>query len=95
VLLDRMTIEDAGANPQKLAYAIHRQLALRSGWVRIDEIAAALGIIEIRYEEFDSFEGALITRPERDMGMILVKASQNERRRRFTIAHELGHFLSP
>jgi hypothetical protein len=42
-----------------------------------------------------AFEGALVTKPERDRGKILVNGLQNERRRRFTIAHELGHFLSP
>jgi Zn-dependent peptidase ImmA (M78 family) len=92
--LDRMAIEDAGSNPEKLADAIHTQLGLLVKAVRVTEIAAALDITEIRYEPLESFEGALITTAERDTGSILVNATSDASRRRFTIAHELGHYLN-
>jgi hypothetical protein len=93
--LDRLAIEEAGANPKRLAAAIHAQLNLTSGSVPVEAIAYALDIIEIRVELLTHFEGALITTPERGSGSILVNANANTRRQRFTIAHELGHFLSP
>ena len=40
--LDRMRVEDVGLNPQRLAEAIHQQLACNSGPVPVREIALAL-----------------------------------------------------
>jgi Zn-dependent peptidase ImmA (M78 family) len=37
----------------------------------------------------------LITNAEKSRGAIMIKAGTSPRRRRFTIAHELGHFLLP
>ena len=90
-----MAIEEAGPNPEKLADALHRQLSYSKGLVPIEEIATALDITEIRYEALASFEGALLTTPEREIGSILVNANASLQRRRFTIAHELGHYLNP
>ena len=93
--LDRMAIEEAGSNPEKLAEALHRQLNHSTGKVPIEEIATALDIAEIRHEKLESFEGALLTTPERDGGSILVNSRSSLQRRRFTVAHELGHYLNP
>ena len=65
--LDRMAIEEAGSNPEKLAEALHRQLNYSTGKVPIEEIATALDIAEVRHEKLESFEGALLTTPERDV----------------------------
>jgi hypothetical protein len=46
-----MAIEEVGLNPQRLAQAIHDQMARLNGAVPIYEIAAALDIDEIR-EQF-------------------------------------------
>ena len=59
----------------------------------IEELAAALDIIEITELESDGYEGGLLTQPERTEGIILVNKNSNEQRKRFTISHELGHFL--
>jgi hypothetical protein len=40
-------------------------------------------------------EGALITTPDRNVGSIVVNSRSHPVRRRFTLAHELGHFLNP
>lgn len=94
LLLDRMALDEVGLNPSKLAGAIHRQLGERPGAVPVHDIARALDIIDIREEPLSTFEGALITGPERNEGMILVNSSVSRPRRRFTIAHELLHFLN-
>jgi len=95
--LSRMDIEEAGSNPDKLAEAIHKQLddsgSIKS--VPIELIAKALDIIEIRAEPLDTFEGALITTQQRTVGKVLVNSLSAAPRRRFTIAHELCHFLNP
>ncbi|EAQ35368.1 hypothetical protein NB311A_13666 [Nitrobacter sp. Nb-311A] len=95
VTLDRMAIEDVGLNPQRLAQAIHEQLAGLNGAVPIYEIAAALDIDEIREEPLSNLEAALVTMPERDRGRILLNSRSNRQRRRFSLSHELLHFLNP
>lgn len=94
--LDRMEVEDAGgADPARLARAIHRQLPKGSGSVPVREIALALDIHEIRSESLKNFEGALVTTPDRDVGSILVNKWSSLPRQRYTLAHELLHFLNP
>ena len=56
------------------------------------EFALALDIREIREEALSGFEAALIARPERDIGAILINLSSDLPRQRFSIGHELGHF---
>jgi Zn-dependent peptidase ImmA (M78 family) len=55
--------------------------------------AQELDIADIRDMSTDGFEGGLITDDARSSGYILVNRSARRRRRRFTIGHELGHFL--
>ncbi len=91
--LDRMAIEEVGLNPEKLADAIHKQLGLLNGPVPVREVALALDILEIREEALMNLEGVLLTTPQRGNGSILVNLRSPEERRRFSIGHELGHFL--
>jgi hypothetical protein len=93
--LDRMALDDVGANPVKIAEAIHAQLGETTGPVDVHAIARVLDIVEIREEPLETFEGALVTQPERDTGAILVNATSSPQRRRYTVSHELGHFLNP
>ncbi len=92
--LDRMVVEDAGGNPRRLAAAIHDQLGPAEGAVDVRAVAYALDIFEIRVETLTNAEGALLTTPERGVGSILINGRSPYRRQRFTIAHELGHFLN-
>ena len=78
-----------------LARAVHKQLPAGSSAVPIYEIARALDIREVRYERLNNIEGALITTPERDCGSILLNSNSSRVRRRYTLAHELLHFLNP
>lgn len=93
--LDRMTIEEGGPNPARLATAIYLQLQHSVGAVPIYEIATALDIIEIREASLKGLEGALVTTPDRNVGSIVLNRQARPPRRRFTLAHELGHFLNP
>jgi hypothetical protein len=95
VKLDRMAIEDAGPNPGRIAAAIHAQLVLLCGPVPILQIAPALDIVEIRRAPMKGLEGALVSTPERDIGSIVVNSASSAQRQRFSVAHELGHFLNP
>ena len=92
--LDRMEIEEAGPNPGRLAAAIHAQLTFKSGAVPVYEIAEALDIVEIREHPLMGLEGALVTTPDRNIGAIAINSKSRAERRRFTLAHELGHFLN-
>ncbi len=60
----------------------------------VHEIARALDIEEIREEHLTSLEGCLLTDRQKSYGSILVNAASGPRRRRYTVAHELGHFLN-
>lgn len=61
--------------------------------VDIETFALSVGILEFRDLEVDGFVGALMTDLEKTKGIILSAANMPLTRRRFTIAHELGHFL--
>lgn len=91
--LDRMEIEEAGPNPSRMAAAVVRQL-YGEGRVPVMEIAKALDIFELRQEPLYNLEGALLTNPERSSGSILFNATSGRYRQRFTVAHELCHFLN-
>jgi len=89
-----MELEEVGSNPTRLAEELLNQLAYSSGHIRIEHVARALDITEIRAEALTNFEGALVTTSQRPFGQILVNSTSSVQRRRFTIAHELGHFLN-
>jgi len=95
LVLDRMRVEDVGLNPQRLAEAIHEQLARDSGPVPVRDVALALDIEEIREKPLTSLEAALVTTPERNCGRILLNSNSSRQRRRFSLGHELLHFLNP
>lgn len=63
--------------------------------VPIEELASSLDISEIQELTTDGFVGGLVTDEVRSFGGILVKKGLRHGRRRFTIGHELGHFLIP
>lgn len=59
----------------------------------VEELAARFDIQEIAELTTEGFEGGLLTQPERTSGIILVNKGAHPTRRKFTIGHELGHFL--
>ena len=87
-----MDLADCGS-PETLIAAILKHRAEMPRHVPINDIAVSVGIVEIKDRDMDGFEGALVANPEKTQGVIAVKAGTKPRRRRFTIGHELGHFL--
>lgn len=63
--------------------------------IPIEDLATALDIQQIAELETEGFEGGLLTDDCRSAGIILVNGNVVSGRRRFTIGHELGHFLIP
>ncbi|WP_339718242.1 ImmA/IrrE family metallo-endopeptidase [uncultured Maritimibacter sp.] len=90
--LDRIDLADIHA-PDRLATRLHAQLGPVTSAVPIVEIALGLDISDVRIDNFDGFEGMLLTDRVRSDGVILANCRHGDQRARFTIAHELGHFL--
>jgi hypothetical protein len=63
--------------------------------VPVEELCLQLDITSIADLDTDGFEAALVTDECKSAGAILVARDRSRQRRRFSIAHELGHFLIP
>jgi Zn-dependent peptidase ImmA (M78 family) len=90
----RMELADCGS-PERLIGVILKHHSQWKPPVPIEDFARTVGIEDFKDLDADTFEGALMTDPEKTRGIILVKAGAEPNRRRFTIGHELGHFLIP
>lgn len=91
--VSRMDLADAGS-PEKLVTIILQLERDLPTPIPLEELCAQLDIEEVRSMTTEGFEGGLITDRDRSSGIILYREAF-EGRRRFTIAHELGHFLMP
>jgi Zn-dependent peptidase ImmA (M78 family) len=89
--VSRVDLVDAGS-PEALVKRILQAEPNLPVPVPIQELCARLGILRIEDLDTDEFEGGLVTDAKRSEGTILARRG-GEPRRRFTIAHELGHFL--
>jgi Zn-dependent peptidase ImmA (M78 family) len=81
------------ASPETAIAAI---LAHHPEWrapVPIEAFAQSVGIAEIRDHAADGIASGLLTDIDKRRGVILCAPGLNAQRRRFAIAHELGHFL--
>ncbi len=92
--LSRVEIESAGSDPRRLARALLSQLPEFTGRVPIEAIALALDIVSIEVAPLAGLEGCLQCDRLKSEGQIVVNSGSSPRRRRYTIAHELGHFLN-
>lgn len=62
---------------------------------RLNDVAGQLGL-EIRYRDAESYEGALLRVPGSRQGYVVLNSRiKEESRRRFTLAHEIGHHVLP
>lgn len=87
-----MDLADCGS-PERLLGVI---LEHHRDWkppVDVETFARTVGILEFRDLDVDGFVGALMTDLEKTKGIILSATGMSAVRRRFTVAHELGHFL--
>ena len=89
-----MELADLGS-PEGLAQGILEQVPEIPIPVPIEDVARAVDISSIKAIGAKGFEGGLITDREKSRGVILVNRQNYRQRQRFTIGHELGHFLMP
>lgn len=94
--VDRSDLADT-AQPDRLASILIGQVKQQLETLLplpIEAVAKACGILEIQEMETDAFEGGLIQNEAKSHGYILLRAGRGAQRSRFTIAHELGHFVN-
>ena len=72
--LDRIEIEAVGSDPVGLAGALVGQLPDSTGPVPVEEIAAALDIVEIRLAPLQDVEACLICDARKNKGMIVLRS---------------------
>jgi Zn-dependent peptidase ImmA (M78 family) len=80
-------------SPETLLAAILKHHPDWRAPVQVDALARSVGIQEFRDLTNDGFVSALMADIEKTQGIILCAAGLPEQRRRFAIAHALGHFL--
>lgn len=94
--IDRSELADT-ARPDRLAELLLEQVVPQLDSLLplpIDDVARACGIEEINLLDTDAFEGCLVQNDFKSRGGIIVRASSSFYRRRFTVGHELGHFIN-
>lgn len=83
-----------GSSPEFTATSLIRALESPVFPLDVEAIARDVGIIEIQDFPTHQFEGMLVSLQDKSAGFISVsKFIREATRRRFTISHELGHFL--
>lgn len=92
ISLDLMELADF-TTPKKVVGEILRQNPSMPLPVPLEDIACQAGISEILYNPLDGLEGTLVANPEKSEGVIAVNTKNGRRRQRFTLGHELGHFM--
>jgi Zn-dependent peptidase ImmA (M78 family) len=89
--LPDLKIKVSGTNPEGVAKDILGKLAIRKPSVDVMEVARALGVA-VFPRPFPDALSALLLRHE-NRAFIGVNSHQAKVRQRFSIAHELGHFV--
>lgn len=93
IILDRIELADA-FTPKELVVELFKQCPKLTPPIPIEELARAAGIKEILSLDSKLIEGMLVADEGKDSGVIFYNRSNRPiGRQRFTIGHELGHFL--
>ena len=92
--LSRLDLDGFGS-PLDLAKRIHEVAPDLAPDFDIAELCAKLDIHAITEIETGAFEAALLMDERKAEGSILLAKGRSVNRRRFSIGHELGHFLIP
>ena len=90
----RIDLADA-TSPERLVLEILKREPELPIPVPIEELCRQLDIVEIRPLTTKGFEGGLLTDADKNSGIVFYNDASPYKRRRFTIAHELCHFLMP
>ena len=78
-------------NPERKAASLLRKYSVDSAPIPVIEIAKQEGI-EINYHELEDNVSGMLIRKETS-AVIAINVKHHENRKRFTIAHELGHYM--
>ncbi len=81
------------ASPDTLLAVILKHYPDLRAPVDVEEIARSMGIVEVRAAAPDGFTSAMMADIDKRQGIISCSAAMSAPRRRFAIAHQLGHFL--
>jgi Zn-dependent peptidase ImmA (M78 family) len=92
--LSRLELDDLGS-PADIASRIHELAPGLPLKFAIEDICRQLDIIDIEEKPVTSFEAMLLMDANKAWGSIVVAEGRRSERRRFSIGHELGHFLIP
>lgn len=92
--ISRLDLDGAGSPAALVTRILQLEPALAIP-VPIEQLCRQFDITSIGELETAGFEAALITDECKSAGAILVASERTRQRRRFSIAHELGHFLIP
>ena len=92
--LDRIELDGVGS-PARLAERIHELAPNLSLKFDVKALCHQLDIHEIREIDTTAYEAAIIMDEYKADGSILLARSSGAKRKRFSIGHELGHFLLP
>ena len=94
ISLDLIEFADL-VRPVDIADQVFKQNNWIDSAVPLEEIAKAAGIKDIQYAPLKSFEGTLLANDTKTEGVIVINSEARHERRRFTLGHELGHFMIP
>jgi len=92
--ISRLDLDGAGS-PAALVTRILQHEPMLPVPVPVEQLCRQLDITSIGELDTEGFEAALVTDECKSAGAILVASERTRQRRRFSIAHELGHFLIP
>lgn len=92
--ISRLDLDGAGSAAALVFRILKLEPALPLS-VPVEQLCRKLDITSIGELSTKGFEAALITDDCKSAGAILVASDRSRQRRRFSIAHELGHFLIP
>ncbi|ODP38706.1 ImmA/IrrE family metallo-endopeptidase [Sphingomonas turrisvirgatae] len=92
--ISRLDLDGLGS-PVAIAARIHALMQDMPMAVPLEELCRDLDIASIDEIQTSGFEAALVMDANKAAGGILVAAGRTRQRRRYSIGHELGHFLIP
>lgn len=92
--LSRLELDGPGS-PADIAKRIHELAPDLPTNFSIETVCRQLDIDEIVERPINSFEAMLVMDANKAWGSIVLAAGRRSERRRFSIGHELGHFLIP
>ena len=93
-MLSRLELDGFGS-PVEIARRIHELSPDLPLNFTIEDVCRQLDIDSIEERPVTSFEAMLLMDEHKSWGAIVLAEGRKRERRRFSIAHELGHFLIP